>query len=127
MALKESTSTTSLTQLAVCDPACTFCSEPEDLEAGRELIDSKQFLSCACRFATHKDCWIMYIDKTPGEPKAKCPTCKQEVVGWQTRFAHATAPEEKKECCSTRTSLVATLFTGLCLVAFVMGFTITHT
>lgn len=81
--MKQSTSTDSLTGLTgVCDTACHFCTNPSKAEEGQPLIDSKTFLNCTCRFATHIECWHEYLNQD-SNPRAKCPVCKSKIVAWK--------------------------------------------
>lgn len=118
--IKESTSTTSLTNLT---EACHFCAEGTDTESGKLLIHSQAFLQCGCKFATHKDCWLEYMQTTPTEPKAKCPLCKAVVASWQKAFLNHLSDEKSKGC-----DFRYVLFTGFlsvaAMVALVAGFTV---
>lgn len=99
MAFKTSDSSTSLDALnEVCDPACFFCKETEDLEKQMALIDSKSFLPCSCRFAVHGVCWHRYLEKDEST-NTKCPSCHKSVVGWKrTPFQHVVLEKEKEKC-----------------------------
>ena len=92
--MKHSDSKTSLTELK--DPVCNFCTELADIESGRHLIDSKNFLNCACEFSTHKDCWITYIHSKPEEEIATCPICQKSVASWRSIIYTNEPPDEKK-------------------------------
>lgn len=121
MALKQSTSTTSLTHLT---EGCTFCTEGADEEAGRGLVDSKQIVQCTCQFMVHRDCWYKYLESKAEHTPIECPSCKRPV-----RTLREGAEEElykQTSFCSTRTTLISTFLVGLCLIAFVAGFTIPH-
>lgn len=100
MAFKTSDSSTSLDALnEVCDTACFFCKNPEDLEKQMALIDSKAFLPCACRFAVHATCWHTYLERD-ASPNTNCPSCHKSVVGWKRApFQYAVVEKEKKEKC----------------------------
>lgn len=119
--LKESTSTTSLTNLT---EACHFCADGADTESGKGLIQSQLFLQCSCRFSTHKDCWLDYIQSTPTEPMATCPLCKKVVVSWQKAFLHFVPAEEKSKGCDIRYVLFVTFLAVLAMIALIAGFTI---
>lgn len=119
--MKESTSTTSLTNLT---EACHFCAEGADTEAGKGLIQSQEFLTCKCNFSTHKDCWLEYIQSTPTEPMAKCPLCKAILVSWQKAFLNHMSVEEKSKGCDFRYVLFASFLSVAAMVALVAGFTV---
>jgi hypothetical protein len=119
--MKESTSTTSLTNLT---EACHFCTEGADTEAGKSLIKSQDFLQCNCRFATHKDCWLDYMQSTPTEPKAKCPICKTVVASWQKAYLSHMSTDDKSKGCDFRYVLFTGFVSTLAMVALVAGFTL---
>jgi hypothetical protein len=119
--MKESTSTTSLTNLT---EACHFCTEGADTEAGKGLIKSEEFLQCNCRFATHKECWLDYMQSTPTEPKAKCPICKTIVASWQKAFMNHLSVEERSKGCDLRYVLFTGFLSVTAMVALVAGFTV---
>jgi hypothetical protein len=119
--MKESTSTTNLTNLA---EACHFCAEGADAEAGNRLVQSQEFLSCKCRFSTHKECWLQYIQSTPMEPMAKCPPCKVVVPSWQKAFLNHLSVEEKSKGYDIRCILFLAVLSVIAMVALVAGFTV---
>ena len=119
--MKESTSTTSLTNLT---EACHFCTEGADTEAGKGLIQSQEFLSCKCQFSTHKECWLDYIQSTPTEPMAKCPCCKAVVASWQKAFLNHMSDEGKSKGYDFRYILFVAFLAVLAMVALVAGFTV---
>ncbi len=51
------------------------------METGKRLVDSKTFLSCECRFATHVACWTAYMEESTGRPI--CPRCKKPISPWR--------------------------------------------
>lgn len=94
--MKASDSVTSLSALQVCDTACHFCNEEASPEEGDVLVDSKSFLSCACRFAVHKDCWNEYLD-TLGSSRPMCPVCKQVIAPFRGQIIAAAAKDVKDQ------------------------------
>jgi len=119
--MKESTSTTSLTNLT---EACHFCTEGADVETGKSLIKSQDFLQCKCNFSTHKDCWLEYIQSTPTEPKAKCPICKTVATSWQKALMNHVSEDDKSKGCDMRYILFTGFLATLAMVALVTGFTL---
>lgn len=83
--MKASDSVTSLSQLNVCDTGCHFCSDTDIENSGVQLHDSKQFVSCNCRFAFHIPCWNTYIDSVAKEEGVRipCPICKTDILPYK--------------------------------------------
>ena len=119
--MKESTSTTSLTNLT---ESCHFCTEGADTEAGKSLIQSQLFLKCSCLFSTHKDCWLDYIQSTPTEPNAKCPICKTVMASWQKAFINHLSVKEQSKGCDLRYVLFTGFLSVAAMVGLVAGFTV---
>ncbi len=120
--LKESTSTTSLTTLT---EACHFCTESStDPETGHVLISSTEFLTCSCKFKTHKECWLNYMQATPDEPKAKCPLCSATVASWKKAYLRHMSEDEKSERCNLRYLLGIGCLAAITMVALVAGVTV---
>ena len=84
--MKQSDSSTSLTNLVVCDTACHFCNEPDDLESENRLVDMRKFLNCECRLTAHMRCWLKHLGTNPN-PSVKCPLCRIPIAGWKLRKA----------------------------------------
>lgn len=122
--MKSSDSATSLSQLNVCDTGCHFCSEGADAENAAPLVDSKTFLTCGCRFATHADCWATYMEATTEDgARPPCPLCQKPV-----RPAVLTvAPDAQKEFRKHRNAMACLAFSvvaGLTLIIFVIVYSV---
>lgn len=81
--MKQSSSQTSLDALNPCDTACYFCAEPEDLEGGQKLQDSKEICNCPCRQAFHARCWADWTDMGMEGAQVPCAVCKEPVLSWK--------------------------------------------
>jgi hypothetical protein len=122
--IKQSTSTDSLTGLnGVCDTACHFCNEGEDLENARQLIDSKVYSGCKCRYATHIECWQAYIDMKT-DKRYECPLCKTVIQTWKIKEAGFTTDSRPKKGCECYVYIIiAAILAVIGFIGLLLGLT----
>ena len=112
--LNKSDSTTSLSELAIVDTACIFCKNPEDIEAGKRLIDGRIFLNCECRITTHLDCWKEYTIE-----QSECPSCQKPIPSWKQPLENGEELREHKKRSYVREIAIAFfIITVICFLAF---------